>query len=55
MYIRIYTYSFGSCQNCISSANLAAKIHQKLCNKRVLSTGEPCTMYLFPRFRYIIS
>ena len=30
---------FGSCQNCMSSANLVAK----LCNKRALSTGEPCT------------
>ena len=34
---------FGSCQNCISSANLAAEIHYKLWNKRALSTGEPCT------------
>ena len=34
---------FGSCQNCISSANLVAEIHQKLWNKRALSTGEPCT------------
>ena len=34
---------FGSCQNCLSSANLVAKIHQKLCNKKVLSTGDPCT------------
>ena len=34
---------FGSCQNCISSANLVAEIHQKVWNKRALSTGEPCT------------
>ena len=34
---------FGSCQNCMSSVNLVAKIYQKLCNKRTLSTGEPCT------------
>ena len=27
----------------MSSANLVAETHQKLCNKRVLSTGEPCT------------
>ena len=33
----------GSCQNCMRSANLVAEIHQKLCNKRALSTGEPCT------------
>ena len=30
----------GSCQNCMRSANLVAEIHQKLCNKRALSTGE---------------
>ena len=34
--------TFGSCQNCMSSANLVAEIHQKLCNKRALSTGIPC-------------
>ena len=34
---------FGSCQNCKSSAYLVTEIHQKLQNKRVLSTGEPCT------------
>ena len=34
---------FGSCQNCTNSANLVAENHQKLCNKIVLSTGEPCT------------
>ena len=33
----------GSCRNCMSSANLVVEIHQKFCNKRVLSTGEPCT------------
>ena len=27
----------------MSPANLAAEIHEKLCNKRALSTGEPCT------------
>ena len=39
----LFLLHFGSCQNCMSSANLVAEIHQKLCNKRVLSTGEPCT------------
>ena len=34
---------FGSCQNRVSSANLVAQIHWKLCNRRALSTGEPCT------------
>ena len=34
---------FGSCQNCLSSANLVAEIHLKLWNKRALSIGEPCT------------
>ena len=38
-----YFYIFGSCQNFMSSANLVAELHQKLCNKRALSTGEPCT------------
>ena len=38
---------FGSCQNCLSSANLAGRIHWKLWNKRVLSAGEPCT------FKYV--
>ena len=27
----------------MNSANLVAEIHQKLCNERGLSTGEPCT------------
>ena len=36
----------GSCQNCMGSANLVAEIHQKLCNKRALSTGEPCCEYV---------
>ena len=26
----------------MSSANLVAEIHEKLCNKGALSTGEPC-------------
>ena len=39
----LFLLHFGSCQNCISSANLIAEIHQKLCNKNVLSTGEPYT------------
>ena len=39
----LFLLHFGACQNCMSSANLVAQIHQKLCNKRVLSTGEPCT------------
>ena len=34
---------FGSCQSRVSSANLVARIHQKLCNRRALTTGEPCT------------
>ena len=34
---------FGFCQNSMSSANLAAEIHQKLWNKSAKSTGEPCT------------
>ena len=38
----LFLLHFGSCQNCMSSANLIAEIHQKHC-KRVLSTGEPCT------------
>ena len=39
----LFLLHFGSCQNCMSSANLVAENHQKLCNRRVLSTGEPCT------------
>ena len=39
----LFLLHFGSCQNCMSFANLVAEIHQKLCNKRVLSTGESCT------------
>ena len=39
----LFPLYFGSCQNCMSSANLGAELHQKLCNKRALSTGEPCT------------
>ena len=39
----LFLLHFGSCQNFMSSANLVAEIPQKLCNKRVLSTGEPCT------------
>ena len=39
----LFLLHFRTCQNCLSSANLVAKIHQKLCNKRVSSTGEPCT------------
>ena len=31
-----------SCLNCMSSASLVAEIHQKLCNQKGLSTGEPC-------------
>ena len=33
---------FGSFQNPVSSANLVAQIHLKLCNRRALNTGEPC-------------
>ena len=39
----LFLLHFGSCQNCMSSADLAAEIHYKFCNTRVLSTGEPCT------------
>ena len=38
----LFLLHFASCQNCMSSAKLATENHQKLCNKRVLSTGEPC-------------
>ena len=34
---------FGSCQNCRSFASLVAEICRKLCNKKVLRSGEPCT------------
>ena len=39
----LFLLHFGFCQNCMSSANLVAEIHWKLCNKRALSNGEPCT------------
>ena len=39
----LFLLHFGSCQSCMSSANLVEEMHQKLCNKRVLSTGEPCS------------
>ena len=39
----LFLVDFGSCQNCMSSANLVAQIHQKLCNKRDLRSGGPCT------------
>ena len=39
----LFLLNFASCQNCMSSANIVGESHQKLCNKRVLSTGEPCT------------
>ena len=39
----LFVLHFGFCQNCMNSANLVAENHQKLCNRRVLSTGEPCT------------
>ena len=35
--------NFGSCQKCMSSANLVVEIQFKLSNERALSTGEPCT------------
>ena len=38
----LFLLHFASCQNCMSSAKLATENHWKLCNKRVLSTGEPC-------------
>ena len=34
----LFLSHFGSCQNSMSSANLAPENHLKLCNKRVLST-----------------
>ena len=43
-----YFYIFGSCQNRMSSADLVAELHQKLCNKRAFSTGEPCTCEYVP-------
>ena len=44
----LFLLHFGSCQNCMSSANFVAEIPQKLCNKRVLSNREPfpCPSYL---------
>ena len=39
----LFLLQFGSWQNCMSFSNLVAEIHYKLCNTRVLSTGEPCT------------
>ena len=39
----LFLLHFGLCQNCMSSANIVAEIHQKLCNKRALSTREPWT------------
>ena len=39
----LFLLHFGSCQNCMSSANLVVEIHRILCNKRALSTIEPCT------------
>ena len=41
----LFLLQFGSCENCMSSANVVPETHQKLCNKRVLSTGK--TMYLW--------
>ena len=35
--------SFGSCPNCMSSANNIAQIQVKLLNEEILSIGEPCT------------
>ena len=34
--------SFGSCPNCMGSANIFAEIQFKLLNERALSTREPC-------------
>ena len=39
----LFLLHFGSCQNCMGSANLAVEIHLKLYNKLDFSTGEPCT------------
>ena len=43
----LFLLHFRSSQNCMSSANLVAENYLKLCNKRVLSTGEPCTCDYF--------
>ena len=43
----LFLLHFASCQNCMSSAKLATENHKKLCNKRVLSTGEPCACEYF--------
>ena len=39
----LFLLHFGSCQSCMRSANLFSEIHENRCNKRVLSTAEPCT------------
>ena len=39
----LFLLHFGFCQNCMNSVNLVTEIYQKLCNKRALSNGEPCT------------
>ena len=41
---KLFLLHFGSCQNCLSSANLVVEIHQKLCNK---SFEHWRTMYLW--------
>ena len=38
----LFLLHFGCCQNCMISANVVTEIHKKLCNKRALSTEEPC-------------
>ena len=39
----LFLLNFGSCQNCMRSANVFAEVDRKLCNEGVLSTGKPCT------------
>ena len=49
----VFLLHIGSCQNCVSSANLVGEIQEKLCKKRVLSTGEPCTCEYVTLFQSI--
>ena len=39
----LFLLHFGSCQNCMSSGDLVAEVNQKVCNRRVLSSGKTCT------------
>ena len=44
---------FGSCQNHMNSGNLVAEVNQKLCNRRILSTGKTCTFECITLFQSI--